>query len=345
MKNFGFGIIGTGSIAAIHAKAILAIPEAKLIGVYNRTYEKALDFSESYSCHAYKDLDNLLEDENITILCICSASGTHLEIAERAIRAGKHCLIEKPLEITVDRCQQIIQLAEEYQVKIGTVFPTRFYPNSKKIKAKLTEGAFGTLVMGSAYIKWHRAASYYQSAAWRGTWALDGGGALMNQGIHALDMLLWYMGPVEFVQALKGNSVHQSIEVEDSLVAQLQFKNGALGAIECTTAAYPGSAKKIEIIGSTGSAVLTENQLTQWDFQDHLNDSELQVTAADKMPNAGASDPMAISHYGHQLQIQDFIDAIAENRKPFVDAAEGLKSVAVICAIYKSAEEGRRIYL
>ena len=341
-KTFGFAIIGTGAIAAIHAKAIAAIPNATLLAVYNRTKEKAEAFAETYACKAYHSIDELLEDPNIDIISICTASGAHLEAAEKALRAGKHCLIEKPLEITTERCDRIISLAEQQALQVGTIFPTRFYPNSIKIKKQLDEGGFGDLVIGSAYVKWHRSPAYYASAAWRGTWELDGGGALMNQGIHAVDMLLWYMGAVEHVTALAANRLHQDIEVEDTVVAQIQFKSGALGTIECSTAAYPGTAKRVEIIGSKGSAILEENSLTLWDFQDQESDENPEKTAA---VSGGVSDPMAIGHYAHQLQIEDFIDAIENRRAPFIDGAEGRKSVELICAIYQSAKEGKRIYL
>ncbi|MVZ60709.1 Gfo/Idh/MocA family protein [Sphingobacterium humi] len=343
VDNFGFGLIGTGAIAHIHAAAIKAIANAQLIGAYNRTAEKAAFFAQQHDCKSYQSLEELLKDDSIAIVCICTASGAHLEAAEKAIRAGKHCLIEKPLEITVDRCNEIIQLAEEHNVLIGTIFPTRFYPNSLKIKQKLTDGGFGDLVMGSAYIKWHRSAAYYASAAWRGTWAFDGGGALMNQGIHAVDMLLWYMGEAVSVSALSANRVHQNIEVEDTVVASIKFKNGALGSIECTTAAFPGTAKKIEIIGSKGSAILEENSLTLWEFEGDSTDS--QVQQAEAAVSGGVSDPMAIGHYGHQLQVEDFLAAIQGKHSPLIDGQEGKKSVALISAIYESAKTGQTVYL
>lgn len=341
-KNYGFAIIGTGAIANIHARAIEAIPNAQLIAVYNRTLSKAEEFAKANQCLFYNSVEELLQNPSIDIICICTASGAHLEIAEQSIIAGKHCLIEKPLEITLERCDRIIDIAKQNDIQVSTIFPTRFYPNSKKIKDKINEGAFGELVIGSAYVKWHRSAAYYQSAAWRGTWQLDGGGALMNQGIHAVDILLWYMGPVAHVTAITANRIHQEIEVEDTVVAQIQFKNGALGTIECTTAAYPGTAKRVEIVGTKGSATLEENSLTLWDFQDENKDDSNQISES---ISGGVSDPMAIGHYGHQLQIEDFIEALELGRNPFIDDIEGRKSVELICAIYQSAKEERRIYL
>ena len=342
LNKYGFAIIGTGAIAAIHAKAIAEIPTATLVAVYNRTKAKAEAFAKTYDCKAYDSLDDLLEDPNNHIICICTASGVHLEAAEKSLRAGKHCLIEKPLEVTPDRCDSIISMARQKALKVGTIFPTRFYPNSIKIKEQLNQGCFGELVIGSAYVKWQRKPAYYQSAAWRGTWELDGGGALMNQGIHAVDMLLWYMGPAVHVSAITANRLHQEIEVEDTVIAQVLFKNGALGTIECSTAAYPGTEKRIEIIGTKGSAILEENNLRLWEFQDQEQE-DLPKTMA--TVSGGVSDPMAIGHYAHQLLIEDFISAIDNNRAPSIDGEEGRKSVELICAIYQSAKEGKRIYL
>lgn len=340
-KQYGFAIIGTGAIASVHAQAIASIKNAKLLSVYNRTKEKAEVFARDHQCKAHDSLDFMLEDQNIHVVCICTASGAHLEAAEKSLRAGKHCLVEKPLEINTSRCDTIISLARKNSLKVGTVFPTRFYPNSIMIKKHLEKGVFGSLVMGSAYVKWHRSPSYYRSAAWRGTWELDGGGALMNQGIHAVDMLLWYMGPVEHVTAISTKILHQQIEVEDTVVAQLKFKSGALGSIECSTAAFPGTAKRVEIIGTTGSAILEENDLTLWDFQDSESSD---LPDANASGSGGFSDPMSIGHYGHRLQIEDFIEAIDKDHSPLVDGSEGRKSVELISAIYQSAQKGERIY-
>ncbi|QBQ42634.1 Gfo/Idh/MocA family oxidoreductase [Sphingobacterium psychroaquaticum] len=344
-KNFRFGIVGTGAIASIHAVSIQHTTQAQLVGVYNRTYEKAKAFGEIHGCKVYDDLTAMLADENIDIITICTPSGAHLEIAEMVIRSGKHCLIEKPLEITVERCNRIIQLAEEYNVQVGTIFPTRFYPNSQKIKEQLRQGYFGDLVMGSASIKWHRSPAYYQSAAWRGTWQLDGGGALMNQGIHAVDMLLWYMGEAVFVQAISSNRLHHQIEVEDSIVANIKFKNGALGVIECTTAAFPGTPKRLEIVGTKGTVVLEEDKISFWEFHAQPQTSSIKPMTEGPLAQGGVNDPMAITHYGHQLQIQNFIEALVSNNIPLIDAVEGKKSVALICAIYESAKTGQRVYL
>ncbi|ADY51709.1 oxidoreductase domain protein [Pseudopedobacter saltans DSM 12145] len=346
-KIYGFGIVGTGAIADIHADAIKSVAGAKLIGVYNRNYDKAKSFSEKHGGESFEDLDTFLDRADIDIICICTPSGLHEEMALLAIRKGKHCLIEKPLEINTMRCDQMISEAKRNGVQLGVVFQSRFYPESRAIKEAIDRNWFGKLAIGSAYVKWSRTEAYYKQNAWRGTWAFDGGGALMNQGIHAVDVLQWYMGEVESVQAMTGNFRHEEIEVEDTVVAILRFKNGALGTIECSTALYPGFLKRIEITGTEGSAVIEDADITKWEFMNADANAYYAVKAKDesKDANGGVSNPMAISSLGHQLQITDFINALNASAKPFIDGEEGRKSVRIIEAIYESARTGKPVYL
>lgn len=346
-KLFGFAIIGTGAIADIHAKAIAAIPNAGLVGVFNRTKKKADSFAEKYDCEAYDTIEQLLNNDAVDIVCICTASGLHRDPALKAIQAGKHCLIEKPLEVTLEKSDEIIDAARENGVKVAVIYPTRFYPSSQHIRNAIDENRFGNLVLGSAYVKWSRDEKYYASADWRGTWEFDGGGALMNQAIHSVDILQWYMGPVESVQAITANVRHKNIEVEDTAIAILKFKNGAVGTIECSTAVYPGSFKKIEIMGTKGSAIIEENSLTQWQFADETEeDNQLRESYSAAGPSkGGVANPMDIGFYGHQKQIEDLMEAIADNREPLVSGEEGRKSVEIVRAVYDSARTGESIKL
>jgi len=342
----GFAIIGTGAIAHIHAEVIKQIENAVLVGVHNRTKFKADAFADQHECIAYDKLEEMLKNENITIVCICTASGAHLEPAIACINAKKHCLIEKPLEITVERCRQIISAAETNNVRVATIFPSRFHPASLQIKRALDGGHFGDLVLGNAYVKWSRDDAYYNSADWRGTWSLDGGGALMNQGIHALDLLQWYMGSVESVFAFSANRRHKNIEVEDTLMATIKFNSGALGSIECTTAAYPGSLKKIEITGTSGSVVLEENDILKWDFKEDTMIENLQVNSDVKLENKGGVDkPMNISNEGHLLQIKEFLASIKLGTKSLLEGSEGITSIEIINAIYKSVKLGTSVQI
>lgn len=346
-KHVGFAIVGAGVISHFHARAISAISNADLIGIYNVNKGKADIFSNEHNCISFDTLDDMLENPAIDIVCICTPSGSHLEPALKCIQAGKHCLIEKPFEVTTERCDQIIKAAQETNVKIGVVFPSRFSEVNMQLRQAIEENRFGSLVLGDAYVKWSRTEAYYKSGKWRGTWQYDGGGALMNQGIHAVDLLQWMMGPVEFVQAIAANVRHKKIEVEDTIVATLKFSNGALGNIECSTAVFPGSAKRIEILGTSGTVVIEENNLITWQFE---NESPADETVRHNYANGnaaagGASDPAAISFLGHQKQIEDLMHAIAVDKKPFIDEIEGRKSVAIIAAIYESARTGKRVNL
>jgi predicted dehydrogenase len=344
-KSTGFGIIGAGVISHVHAKAISEIPNARLVGIHGSNAEKVVAFSERHGCTAFSTLDEMLSSPDIDIVCICTPSGAHLEPALEAIRAGKHCLIEKPLEITLERCDAIIEAAAKAGVQVAVIFPSRFYEAASRLKKALDAGRFGDIVLGDAYVKWHRTDAYYQSAAWRGTWQLDGGGALMNQGIHSVDLLQWYMGPVESVQAFVANRKHKTIEVEDTVVASLRFDSGALGSIEASTALWPGSLKQIEILGAEGSAVLQESDLTRWDFMHPLEEDHAIRSAGVSSSHGGVSNPADISHMGHLFQISDLMRAIQEGGLPAIDGLEGRKSVEIVLAIYQSAREGRPIKL
>ncbi len=254
----GFGIVGCGLIADFHARAIADIRGAKLVACFSRRDAVARSFAESHSCQAMSDLRQLVEHPQIQVACICTPSGGHAEPALAAARAGKHIIIEKPLEVTLRRCDRILDAATRHGVVVSTVFQSRFHPSTQLLKRAVDQGRFGRLVLGDAHVKWYRPQSYYDGGAWRGTWQLDGGGALMNQAIHTLDLLLWLMGPVESVTAHAATRAHLRIEVEDVVAATLQFRSGALGSILATTASYPGSPKKIEILGDQGPAVLED---------------------------------------------------------------------------------------
>ena len=345
-KKIGFAIVGTGSIAHIHAQAIKSLDDANLVGVFSKTKARAVAFGEQYGCMVAESLEELLKNTDLDVVCICTPSGAHEEVALHALEAGKHCLVEKPLEVRLEKSDRIIQKAKEKKLHLAVVYPTRFYPVSKTIKQAINDGRFGNLVLGSAYVKWSRDPAYYASADWRGTWELDGGGALMNQGIHSVDLLQWYMGPVQSVQALMGNRKHVNIEVEDTVVAILKFKNGALGTLECTTAAYPGSLKRIEIVGSEGTVVLEENSLLTWDFKEETHDDKkIRAQFGEKSEHGGVADPMDISYYGHQQQIIEFIDTLKRSRACSIDGNEGRKSVEIVCAIYESARTGKEVFI
>ncbi|HVA50730.1 MAG TPA: Gfo/Idh/MocA family oxidoreductase [Pirellulales bacterium] len=343
----GFGMVGCGMIARFHARAIGEVRGAKLVACYNRTPEKAVKFAAEQGCRAYHDLGDLLRDPAVDVVTIATASGAHLEPAVAAARSGKHVIVEKPLEITLKRCDQIIAACDKAGVRLATIFPSRFHDSSRELKRAVEAGRFGRLTLGDAYVKWFRSQAYYDSGAWRGTWQLDGGGALMNQAIHSVDLLQWLMGPVAEICAHTATLAHERIAVEDTAVASLRFENGALGSIEATTAAWPGYLKRTELHGSQGSAMIEEEDIVKWDFAkgDRRDAAILRAMSERKSTGGGAADPAAIGHQAHAKQFRDFVEAMQKDRPPSIDGREGRRAVEIILGIYKSAESGKPVKL
>jgi predicted dehydrogenase len=343
--NVGFGIVGCGMIAEFHAGAIAAIPDARLVGCHSRSPESAARFAETHGVRSFTSLEEILDSDEIDVICICTPSGNHLEPALSAACAGKHLVIEKPLEVTPQRCDRIIEACSANKVLLTTIFQSRFHEAARAMHEAVQTGRFGQLSLGSASVKWFRTQAYYDSAAWRGTWALDGGGALMNQAIHNVDLLQWMMGPVVEVSAFSATLAHQRIEVEDTITAILRFENGAMGTIEATTAAWPGWLKRLEICGVAGSAILEDDTITRWDFAVSRPGDERMTrpcSTGDGL-TGGATDPSAIGWEGHRQQLRDFLTAIRTGSAPYLDGEEAKKSVSIISAIYQSAREGKAV--
>lgn len=343
----GFGIVGCGMIAKFHARAIAEISGAKLVACYNRTAPKAEALAAEFGGQAYTDLDAMLAREDLHIVTVCSPSGAHMEPTVAAANAGKHVIVEKPLDVTLERCDAMIRACEEAGVKLATIFPSRFHRSSQSLKQAVEAGRFGKLTLGDAYVKWFRTQQYYDSGAWRGTWQLDGGGALMNQAIHSVDLLLWLMGDVAEVSAYTSLLAHERIEVEDVAIATLRFKSGALGVIEATTAAYPGTLKKIEIAGSHGMAILEEEDIIKWEFAEpNETDQRLREEMLGRTKTGGgAADPAAIGHHAHAALFRSFLEALHGDTPLAIDGREGRRSVELILAIYESAKTGKKVTL
>ncbi|MCH2114233.1 MAG: Gfo/Idh/MocA family oxidoreductase [Pirellulales bacterium] len=343
----GFAIVGTGMISRFHARAINAVRGAKLIACCSQTAKRAQAFAEEVGCTPYHKMVDMLADSRIDVVTIATPSGAHQEPAVAAARAGRHVVVEKPLEITLQRCDRIIRECDKRDVKLATIFPSRFHKGAIQMKRAVDQGRFGRLTLGDAYVKWFRSQDYYDSGAWRGTWALDGGGALMNQAIHTVDLLSWLMGPVLEIQAQTATLAHKRIEVEDVATATVRFANGALGVIEATTAAFPGYLKRIELHGSQGSAVLEEEDIKAWDFAKEVRGDQAirRAMSNRKSGGGGAADPAAIGHHPHTVQFRDFVRAIHADRTPAIDGHEGRKAVEIILAIYKAAHTGKTVKL
>jgi UDP-N-acetyl-2-amino-2-deoxyglucuronate dehydrogenase len=343
----GFGIVGCGLISDFHSKAIADVEGAELVACFDMVSAAADRLAKSTGCKAYHDLDEMLADPAVNVVTIGSPSGAHMEPAVAAAKAGKHVIVEKPLEITLDRCDAIIEACEKAGVVLSSVFPSRFHDSSIKMRAAIESGRFGQLTVGDAFVKWYRTQEYYDGGAWRGTWELDGGGALMNQAIHSVDLLIWLMGPVVEIRARTALLAHERIAVEDTAMATLKFANGALGIIEASTAVYPGYLKRIEIHGSAGSAMMEEEDIVKWDFAEEApEDAAIKKKMSEQTSGGGgASDPAAIGHHGHAHQFADVLKAIKAGTKPQIDGLEGRRSVEVILAIYKAAETGQAVTL
>lgn len=333
------GIIGAGTIAGFHAEAIRDAEGATLRSVFDTQGNRAQEFGEHWSAVAYDDIAAFLADPELDCVTICTPSGLHLDAAVAAAEAGKHVMVEKPMEVTSKRAEKIVTACVRKGVQLGGVFQTRFHPAAEVLRQAVTAGWFGRVSLVSAEIKWYRDAEYYAGSGWRGTWRLDGGGALMNQSIHAVDLLLWYFGfPVE-ISAHAAVRTHEGLEVEDTLVATFRFPGGELGSIQATTGAWPGSFKTIEVCGESGHVRLEEDHFSRWEFAPRS-----VAPSAEEVANLlGLSDvesPIEIGTAAHRRQYEDFLAVLAGGTAPRVTPRDAVDAVRFVEAIYSSAGIG-----
>jgi predicted dehydrogenase len=345
----GFAIVGCGMIARFHARALAEVPGTRLVALVSRRAENAKKLANELGlhCDVYTDLSPVLARRDVDVVIVTTPSGAHLEPAVAAAQAGKHVVVEKPLEITLERCDRIIDACNKNRVKLCTIFPSRFGDANQALKKAVDGGRFGRLTLGETTCKWWRPQSYYDEGGWKGTKALDGGGALMNQAIHNVDLLTWLMGPVTHIAGLTTTLAHERIEVEDTAIACLRFANGALGVIEATTSVHPGFPKTIAIHGDRGSVLIEQDDILRWELTPEqpedqvIKDRFAQKTGA----SGGSSNPAAISHVGHARQLADFVRAIETRTAPLVNGREGRKAVEIILGIYRSAATGKVVEL
>jgi UDP-N-acetyl-2-amino-2-deoxyglucuronate dehydrogenase len=338
----GFAIVGTGMIAGYHAQAIAQTPGARLVGVVSRSPERGAAFAAQHSIPVVTaTVEEMVARADVHVVNVTTPSGAHLDPTLAAIRVGRHVVVEKPLETTPARCDQIIAAADAAGVKVAAIFQGRFGAGAQKVKAAIAAGRLGRLVLASAYVKWHRTADYYRTA-WKGTWELDGGGALMNQAIHGVDLLQWFAGLPTEVTGRFTRRVHTGIQADDTTVATLQYADGALGTIEASTALWPGWSRRIELCGEHGSITLEDDAIVKWDFaQSEPGDEVIRAAQRDNTLGSGAGNPAGISIAGHLRQITDLVEAVRDRRAPAIGAAEGRKAVALVHAIYESAKSGK----
>jgi len=350
ISHMKFGIIGAGMIGHFHAKAIAAMEGGELLSVFDLRADAAEKLAAEYGGKAYSDIAEFLADPELEIVTIGTPSGAHLDPALAALNAGKHVICEKPLEVTTERIDLLMAAAEENGKTLSAVLNRRFHPGMDAFKKAADEGRFGKLTSASAYVKWYRDQAYYDSAGWRGTWALDGGGALMNQSIHTVDALIYLGGPIKSVQASAACLAHERIEVEDIVVATVEFESGARGVIECTTCTWSknGHPARVQLCGTDGSVFLADESFEMWDFREAKpEDAEIKATLMrGQEAGLGANDPSAINFHQHQRNFEEVVQSIQEGRECKTNAAEARKPVAVIRAIYESAQnDGKKVFL
>jgi UDP-N-acetyl-2-amino-2-deoxyglucuronate dehydrogenase len=352
-EQLRFGIVGCGVIGALHAKAIRSLPTAQLVSVVDVIPERAQKLAQEYSVTPYVDAQEMYAKEHLDVATICTPSGMHGAHAIEAMQAGCHVIVEKPMEINLATIEKMLHVQQETGRKMAVISQHRFDSATQQVHKLVDEQEFGRLVLGNAVIPWWRSQQYYDSGAWRGTWALDGGGVLMNQSIHSIDLLQWLMGQVKSVYAYMDTLTHR-METEDVVGAVLRFANGAIGTITATTSGYPGTSTRIEIYGDKGSAIIEGDKLKLL----HLarDDKEEIGFYGGAMPQStdpgatesaktGAADPAAIGSDTHALQIDDMIRAIHDNGTPLVDGIAGRHPVEIILGIYESARTGKEVTL
>jgi predicted dehydrogenase len=349
-------IIGIGAIAKMHARALADIPGVELVAATCRTEEKGRAFVAEFGGEWFADTARMLRRAKPDFVTIATPSGAHLEAALAAARRGVHVICEKPLEITLKRIDRMIAAADKAGITLGAIFPQRFNPVIRTVQEAAAAGRFGPLAVAASYVPWWRDDAYYGPGRWQGTKALDGGGALMNQSIHGVDALQWIGGatmpgldprdnPVESVLALTAVRAHdpEQLEVEDTCVAVLRFKNGGLGQLLAATSLYPGQMRRFLFGGRDGTAEVLEEQLITWQFRAEQPDdvATRERLGATSSTSGGAADPMAINFSCHTRNFEDFISALRAGTRPSLDAHEGRKAVAIIEACYTSARTGR----
>ena len=337
MQKVRFGLIGCGMIANFHATAISRIEAAELVGVYDAYCPGAEKFAAERGVRVFATMEELLACEEIDAVCICTPSGLHAEQAIAVANAKKHVIVEKPMSLTLEDADRVIAAVEQNGVKSCVISQLRFSDTIQEVRRAIEAGAFGTIVSASLQMKYLRTHEYYASAGWRGTWAMDGGGCLMNQGIHGIDCFRYLMGPIKTLTAITKTQTRK-IEVEDSAVAIVEFANGAVGTIEGSTTCYPGYPRRIEICGDAGSVVLEEVSILRWDLPIPCN---LPVGIADT--KGGASDPKDIDVSGHIRQISNLVDAVLFDTPLMSDIRSGRPPLEVILGIYESSRTGKSL--
>jgi len=339
------GIIGAGNISETHARAAREIDGVEIAAVYGNNRDKASRLAQLYGGAVYENLEAFLEHRPLHMVMIGSPSGLHAEQGIAAARHGLHVLVEKPIDITTANVDLLISECERAGVKLGVCFQDRVAPDIVRLKRLVDAGRIGKPILVSGRVKWYRPPEYYRDSRWRGSSTLDGGGALMNQGVHTVDLLLWLMGDVVRVSARAITALHD-IEAEDTVVTTLEFANGAIGTLEAATSAYPGYRRRVELTGSEGTIILEDNQIVALDLRNPGEDLLSPQDASEEgSTNLSATSPVVSDVSGHKRILEDFIQAIEIDGKPRCDGYEGRRSVELVQAIYESSRTGESVTL
>jgi len=327
------GLTGGGNITETHARAARAIPGVELAAICGRNAENVARLSHQFGGKPYQDFKAFLVHRPMNMIIIGSPSGRHADEGIAAARHGLHVLTEKPIEISTKRADTLIAAAKQVGVKLGVIFQDRMKPDIRRLKQWVDAGVLGKVLFADARVKWYRPPEYYSHSRWRGTLALDGGGALINQGVHTVDLLLWLLGDVVRVEARTATVLHK-IEAEDTAVAILEFASGALGSLYATTAAYPGYPRRLEVTGTQGTVVLEQDRIVAADLREPPPEG---IPSSPPDANPSATSAAVTDVRGHQAAIEDFLQAIEHNSTPACDGAEGRRSIALVESIYRAA--------
>ncbi len=339
MKKIRCGIVGLGQIGPLHCEAVSLVENAELACVCDLVESKAKEYAEKYNCDYTLSFDEMIARDDIDLVHICLPSGMHAEFGIKAAKAGKHVIVEKPIDVSLEAADRLIAACRDAGVKLSCISQHRFDPDIAYLKKAIEEGALGKITFGGSHTKWYRSQEYYDSGDWRGTWALDGGGALMNQSVHYVDMVQYLCGPVSEIQAQCATLSHERIEVEDVAVATLKFKSGALGLLEGNTTAYPGFYTRLDIYGTKGGVVIENDVVKEWRVDGYPAPDAVQQNG----PKGAAS--AVIYGKSHTRQISDVVNAILEDRDPLVTGEEARAPLAIVLGVYESARENKTVCL
>ena len=349
-RQIGFGVVGLG-MGSYHADAIIKAKGANLIALCDIDESRLKRETEKHKVKGYANYDDMLKDSEIEVINVCTPSGMHVDMAIPAVRAGKNIIVEKPVDIKVDKVNMLIEEGKKAGVKMGAIFQSRTTPLNKRIKEAIDSGRMGKLVGVHGILPWYRAQNYYEGrhGSWKGTWNMDGGGSLMNQGVHTVDLLQWLGGKVKSVFGAYGVFGHQ-IEAEDKAVAVLKFENGAIGTLTTTTCAYPGLGQIVLIHGDKGSISWGESHLESWKIKsEREKEEEAEMLnlygPKDKRGVTTASDPMAVGASGHIGIVEDMVQAILEDKNPMITIESAKHAVEIVNAIYESGRTGKEVFI